>query len=479
MKHKLATILMSFALGAAACGGGGSSKASGPGGKADTPGSSATDECREQAGGDDEKFQECRDAAAAAHCQLRAGDALRSAQRAFTRDAIRWACSDVEGVNTNGDDDRGQEYCEYFAVVQLPPEIEGGELPEPTELGRIGGNGVTQLELTDDQLFAIEDQFDEDAGAVVGQCVFTSWHQDIDQELPVCAGGECPTLTTGDATTPAWMESSDLGLPLTPQFMKMKVSINSNAAAADLFEQCMTNPPAGDPDDPGDPMHDHYFRGCWKSYQLFQTEWRRSDPSVCAAGVRLAECGCGVDTDGDGNADITDLAEIARAVVPPQPAADGTVGLRGFPLGTWSGKRELPGGCRYVDTGDGSQTLVACDLTAGDVMTNPDLKQQCRDKYGDNVVVHVPVPAEAIVCTIPEGDPYTETCGAMPWVIGEEGQAPLTCETEELAGTPECQPEPGECCRVCVNSQACGNTCISKDLTCHQEPGCACDADPR
>jgi len=33
------------------------------------------------------------------------------------------------------------------------------------------------------------------------------------------------------------------------------------------------------------------------------------------------------------------------------------------------------------------------------------------------------------------------------------------------------------CCRICSTGQACGNSCISQSLTCHQPVGCACDAD--
>lgn len=32
----------------------------------------------------------------------------------------------------------------------------------------------------------------------------------------------------------------------------------------------------------------------------------------------------------------------------------------------------------------------------------------------------------------------------------------------------------GGCCRVCTTGQPCGNSCISRSLTCHQPPGCAC-----
>lgn len=32
------------------------------------------------------------------------------------------------------------------------------------------------------------------------------------------------------------------------------------------------------------------------------------------------------------------------------------------------------------------------------------------------------------------------------------------------------------CCKVCQKGQACGNSCISRDKSCHQPPGCACDS---
>lgn len=31
------------------------------------------------------------------------------------------------------------------------------------------------------------------------------------------------------------------------------------------------------------------------------------------------------------------------------------------------------------------------------------------------------------------------------------------------------------CCKVCSKGKACGNGCISRNYTCHQPPGCACD----
>jgi len=34
------------------------------------------------------------------------------------------------------------------------------------------------------------------------------------------------------------------------------------------------------------------------------------------------------------------------------------------------------------------------------------------------VVVHVPVPAAALVCNPPEDGQYAASCGDMPWVVG-------------------------------------------------------------
>jgi hypothetical protein len=439
-------------------------------GKCDDPGSAANTQCRADCSGSSDAncFDTCRKDAAFAHCEARRSDALNSAQKAFTKDAIRWAAADVEGVNQVGGDDRGQEYTEYFAIVQPPPAQEGGELGPAVDLGRQQGNGrpttPASLDLTEDQIFALEDEPD----AVVGQCVFTSWHADVPGPLAVCGDSEatCPNLTFAeDAKLPSWSTSSDLGFPLAAQYMQMKIGFNSNSAASDLAWRCMTDPLEADANNPEDPLHDNYTRGCMKAFDLFQTEWRRSDSAVCVAGGRLAECGCGVDTDGDGVANITDPKEVAFALVPPQPNSDGSVSLRGFPLGTWSDASELPAGCRYVDVGDGSQTMVACDLTGSDLLASAsDPKGRCREKYGDNVVVHVPVPSAAVVCAPPAG--AEESCGAMPWVVGAEGTAEPTTDPD---------PEPTASCTydMCnANQTTPGTECASNACV-----TAICDAD--
>jgi hypothetical protein len=117
---------------------------------------------------------------------------------------------------------------------------------------------------------------------------------------------------------------------------------------------------------------------------------------------------------------------MARALIPRQDPKNGLkVTLRGFPLGTWTGMKKLPAGCDYVDTGNEasgapSQAIVECSLTADDVLNfSGDLKEQCRKKYGENVVVHIPIDpnvVKQVSCEPPQG----EVCGQTPWVIGSE-----------------------------------------------------------
>ena len=36
-------------------------------------------------------------------------------------------------------------------------------------------------------------------------------------------------------------------------------------------------------------------------------------------------------------------------------------------------------------------------------------------------------------------------------------------------------PVQRSCCRVCSRGRACGNSCINRNYTCRQPPGCACN----
>ena len=431
------------------------------GGKCDTPGGDSAEACDKECAEAEDNMScllECLHAQAIGHCEARRDDNLNSAQRGLVRDFIRWAAADVAGVNQNNGDDRGQEYTEYFAIVQPPPKTEGGEMLPPLMVGKNTGQDretgqtttTTQgVELGEDQIFWLEDHPD----AVVGQCVFTSWHSDVpgplcgrdtgcpnisaftaDPAHPYCAQNEgyCDSLpgfsldathTVGRWTQSGYVEASE------PLF-RMVISFNSNGAASSLVADCGVVPEDIFPAE--DLIEDDFVRGCMLtgpsvegtpvkgSVTGFGTEWRRSDSAICAATMRLHECGCGVDTDSDGTPDITDPRQIGTALVPAQPQ-DGQITLRGFPLGTWSGASELPPGCRYADVGDDSQTIVLCDLNAGDLLAGAnDMKGVCRTKYGDNVVTHIPIPAAAIACEPDTSKRFTDNCGDMPWVIGAE-----------------------------------------------------------
>jgi hypothetical protein len=227
-----------------------------------------------------------------------------------------------------------------------------------------------------------------------------------------------------------------------------------------------------------------------KAFDLFQTEWRRSDSAVCVAGGRLSECGCGVDTDGDGTADITDPKAISLALVPRQPLASGETTLRGFPLGTWTGAHELPAGCHYADTGDDSQTLVTCDLTANDVLAGAaDVKDRCRAKYGNNVVVHVPIPSGAVVCTPPADGQYADSCAEFPWVVTAENSSTTSGDGGATTGGDDASTCAHDVCEEGGNLDAsCSDSCVADvcaadsfccdtawDGTCVSEAGSICN----
>jgi hypothetical protein len=435
------------------------------GAKCDTPGGDAVDACDKECAEADNNMScllDCMYEQAVGHCEARRDDNIKGAQRGLTRDAIRWAAADVAGVNQNNGDDRGQEYTEYFAVVQPPPKTEGGEMVPPLMVGKNTGQDqntgqttttVQGVELSEDQIFWLEDH----PQAVVGQCVFTSWHADVPG--PLC-GREtgCDKLTAFPASDshpycdqnpdhcdnqPGWSLDDEHMVgrftgggwqQFSEPLFRMVIGFNSNGAASSLVADCGVVPE--DVFAPEDLIEDDFVRGCMLtgpnvngtpvkgSVTGFGTEWRRSDSAICAATMRLHECGCGVDTDGDGSPDITDPRELGTALVPGQPQ-NGEITLRGFPLGTWSGASELPSGCRYADVGDNSQTIVVCDLNAGDMLAGAnDMKGVCRTKYGDNVVTHVPIPADAVVCEPDASKKFTDNCGDMPWVIGAETGEP-------------------------------------------------------
>jgi hypothetical protein len=175
---------------------------------------------------------------------------------------------------------------------------------------------------------------------------------------------------------------------------RMKFDVNSTDAAQLLVEDCFVVPDSSEEDD--------FTRGCLLNAEINDTAFRKSDTTVCSASIRLAECGCAP----------SGVTSFEEAISPPE--------RRGFPLGTWSGLPDLPTGCRFIDLGDASQTVVTCDLTASDVIDYAlDLKGRCQTKYADNVVVHVPMPsADSVTCHPDDAhSAYAGTCSATPWVL--------------------------------------------------------------
>jgi hypothetical protein len=333
-------------------------------------------------------------------CTHRRADAFDTQRPAYLDAFLRWSCLDVDGVT---EEDRGQEYCEAFAIVELPGEDAAAPAGEPLILGRNLGPdasyGTTPVGLDLDAATIAALEIDE--SAVVGQCVFSSWNSDIDMPVAGCEAGpaaaECPRV---------------MGVPVTAELFRMQFDKNSDEAAEVLVEDCLlTEAAPGDPHDLTDLNHDDFMRGCLLNAELNDTAFSKADSTICPAAMRLGECGC-YPRGYDGSVDFPELLSPSDR--------------RGFALGSWSGfvhgsepESALPPGCRYVDLGDGSQTLVSCDLTAADVLNHAfDLRGRCDEKYADRIVVHVAVPEAHIECYPAEASgPNADRCGARPWVV--------------------------------------------------------------
>ncbi len=302
----------------------------------------------------EDAFKACRDEVAfTAHCDIRRDDSLgcssTSVAHSFVPGALRWAAQDVNCVSSGSDinlisckeptlggddnnpdnrgrtrdsinegrfdnkdgfsqvesqastrDDRGQEYTEYFAVVQMPKG--DGTAKEARVIGRVEGDPNHNIEFTEDELFELAD--DQDGDAVFGSCVFTTWHTDNPRPLEVEQN-----LPTADASRRAAYLGKDYGLAMNAESMRMRIGINGNNAAADLVDNCGTGL-AGLSSLEGAQLQpkarlsvnheDTFERGCMRTYELFTTEWRRSDPSICTVPMRMQECGCGLQLDIDG-----------------------------------------------------------------------------------------------------------------------------------------------------------------------------------
>jgi hypothetical protein len=458
-------LVASLAVGSGACGGAGAG-GDGNNGKADDPTDSET-YCAEQA------------------CADRLADS--QARDFMQRDVIRWQCGDVPGVTGPGAagstvdcaqfddgvkagdikvaiqchnetpgcalndveafnagnfkavscvavppaDDRGQEYCEYFAIIdgtKIAPQAAGADvwrkqvvLGRTTDVANGAPYGFDFATLGADQVSWLEDE--EQPDAVVGSCVFTSWHRE---------------LSAPSRGAPVAIH----GVPVTYENFHMFGPFNSNGAANKLVLDGLKwiAPAAQKRMASGQPAAQHpYWATCMGMTECRDNndpnnkcgggvEWRVSDPTIASATAALATCGCFVQLP-DGTK-VTDAQTIANAVIPAQgryPAPINFAGvkvdfLRGFRLGTWTNPNGLPLGCRYVehDAANGladTHTIVQCDISAGDLAntTNAgELKEFCRRTYGGDVIVHIPLPADLIKCE-PAADAPAWCSTDTPW----------------------------------------------------------------
>jgi hypothetical protein len=362
----------------------------------------------------------------------------------FTDKGVRWSCRDVNGVtpNSNTADDRGQEYCEYFTMLhtkgipsvmideqgpvfcdaQTPCTegtcdnsisscVSGTKVDTSAQAAILGknvdiGSEVTPLDpkLTAGQL----EWLGLNPTAKVGECVFTSWHADIDRRITGTAkvGGYALTAKAPDSAV---------------NLFQMSVQFNSNGAAQELVKDCLI---------PGKKtVKDGFMRGCTNCGGLNCVPWRKSDPSVCTMAMRIAECGCKINIkNATGKSRVLDLKKAADVALAQELFVPNA--RRGFTLGTWDGMDKLPSGCRYISTGDptkvtvngasvtdklAAQTLVACDLNGSHITaaTAKDPKEACRQTYGDDVVVHVRAPDPGLATL--SCDTTKPQCKGIPW----------------------------------------------------------------
>lgn len=291
-------------------------------------------------------------------CRERRDTAFANGKSAFTPTALRWSCSDVPGVT---EADRGQEYCEYWAIATLDEE--------QLAFGRIDGSSETDngLALTDAQRDALASR---DGSDVIGACMFSSWNVDRDASCSDCEG--------------------ILGFRANADNFQARMSFNSFGAAKDLLDQCST----GQARD-GGLRDDAYYRGCLHADDLFSTGWRKSDGAICSATIAMTDCGCTLASGGG-------FDELG---VPNEP---------GFHLGSWDEQNAPPPGCHYVSIDDNaSRVLVACEMTVDALVDNQqDLKGWCRETYAERVVVHVPIDPTAVRCDA--------SCAEQPWVLSAQ-----------------------------------------------------------
>ena len=291
-------------------------------------------------------------------CEGRRNAAFTNGKEAFTPTSLRWSCNDVPGVTAQ---DRGQEYCEYWALLRTESNVH--------QLGRVDSDGRSELpvspDLTDDELFYLEEAEPDD---VVGACVFSSWKSGPERHVLGLRRSAGPSRRRRQLPSQPQVQHAG-GWPWTSWSSARTVPRRPTACGRTRSTGAACTPTI-----------------------CSATGWRKSDATICSAAVQMAECSCRLTS----GAPMTDLGR------PDDP---------GFVLGSWESEDDVPDPCHYIRMDDaGSKVLVACEITAREARDNMhDLKQWCREGYGERIVVHVPVDPSAVEC---DG-----SCGETPWVL--------------------------------------------------------------
>jgi hypothetical protein len=71
--------------------------------------------------------------------------------------------------------------------------------------------------------------------------------------------------------------------------------------------------------------------------------------------------------------------------------------------------------------------------------------------------------------------PPSPTAGNHATLFNQAHSGNQLLRSRTTAGFAHPTPVALSCCKVCTVGKACGNTCISRDKTCHVGAGCACD----
>jgi hypothetical protein len=348
---------------------------------------------------------------------------------------LRWDCADVRGVTSP---DRGQEYCEYQAVVNGKAITQASQLATGAKLSclftsvyaDVKDNDSTtntaayrteiakQLASTDNLGVAVDEKlavmnegFNSRgaADALITTCRDTSKATPLDdkaadvriaaafqafqaggpnaQQIATLAkaasactkdgGGNVTHCDSGLADDATWAKLTDLGVKVAAQGDQNYERQRDIAACTRV-----------DAEVPGQPG------------QTNGVPWRNSDPNICGRVSRAtSEC----------------------STVWPDGALDNVPGgFDGFLFSGWTGT--LPAGCRYMQK-DGAdyKNVVICDATDQQAKTlkfsanfAKDAQGFCHDTFAQNIAMVAPLGAVSTEKGKADASPY---CGE--WVAGK------------------------------------------------------------